>query len=116
MPLLTDGKEYTIPLVGKIVLYPISKISQVLTDAGYPRDTQTIRKWELSGVIPTAPFRNKLNRLYSAKHIEELVRAVVECDIKRGIAIESTDFSERVCRYWIKVGKELMNGVDKNGN
>lgn len=107
MPLLIDGKMYNIPGIGEIMLYPIAKVSQALTDADFPRDTQTIRKWELAGIIPKAPFKSKDKRLYSKEHIEAIVRAVVECDLKRGVAIESTDFKERIKKYWIEVTKEL---------
>jgi DNA-binding transcriptional MerR regulator len=107
MPLKIDGKEYDIPGVGRIMLYPIGKVSQSLTDAGFPRDTQTIRKWELAKIIPKAPYRVGDKRLYSQDHIDCIVDIVKECSIRRGLKLESTNFTQRLFEEWANVTKKL---------
>jgi len=110
MPLLTDGKEYEIDKIGKIILFPISKISQALTDAGYPRDTQTIRKWEGAGILPKTPFRHGGKRLYSQEHVDIIVKAVVECNLTQGTAFHFTPFKETIAKYWVEVNRKLVRG------
>lgn len=96
MPLSIDGKIYDIPNVGKIRLFPISKLSQALTDAGIPRDVQTVRKWEVRGVIPRALFRSGHKRLYSQEQIDTIVQVAVECKLRQGASIADTDFINAV--------------------
>lgn len=98
MPINIDGKEYV--LNGKkILLFPISKLSQALTDAGHPRDVQILRKWEKWGVIPPAVLSTgvkKKKRLFTKEQIEIIVSIAVICDIKQGSSLKK--FSELVWR------------------
>lgn len=110
MPLLIEGKDYIIKGIGRIKLYPIAKLSQALTDADIPRDTQTIRKWEVKGVVPKAIFRSGQKRLFSKEQIECIVRVAVECNIKRGSSIQNTEFIQRV---WEELDKINTNYITK---
>lgn len=105
MPLKQVGKVYKVN-GQEIVLYPIGKLVEELKKAGYTRESQTIRKWENSGVVPPALFRVGGKRLYSEEQIQAYVDVAKECDIRQGLSISSTDFSERL---W-----EELNEVNKN--
>lgn len=98
MPINLDGKEYVFN-GEKVLLFPISKLSQALTDAGHPRDVQILRKWEKWGVIPPAVFSTgvkKKKRLFTKGQIETIVNAAIICDIKQGKELKK--FSEIVWR------------------
>lgn len=95
MPLKEDGRVYNIN-GEEVVLYPISRLVSELTEMGFPRDAQTIRKWESSGVTPPAIFRNGSKRLYSMEQIEAYCEVAKECNIRQGWSIASTDFSEKI--------------------
>lgn len=108
MPISIDGKEYKNSKGEVIKLYPISKLSQALTDAGYPRDTQILRKWERWGTVPPAVFHTgvkKKKRLYSEEQINMFVAVAEYCDIKQGKSVKK--FSELI---WINLG-ELNNEI-----
>jgi DNA-binding transcriptional MerR regulator len=113
MPLALDGKVYDIPNVGKVKLYPISKVAQALTDAGIPRDTQTVRKWEVRGVIPRALFRFGGKRLYSKEQIDTIVRVAVECNLRQGLSIAETDFINEVWEAMEKVNAKYIKKSKK---
>lgn len=38
------------------------------------RNTQTIRKWEVAGIIPPTPFKAASRRLYSQEHMNAIIR------------------------------------------
>lgn len=105
MPLKETGKVYK---VGgqEIVLYPIAKLVSELEKAGYPRDAQTIRKWENSGVTPEAVFRVGNKRLYSKAQIDAYCRVAIECNIRQGYSIAMTDFSSRIWEELAEVNKQ----------
>ena len=96
MPINIDGKYYQID-GENILLFPISKLSQALTDAGYPRDVQILRKWEVWGILPPSIFSTgKVNRkrLYSKEQIEVIVAVAKHCNIRQGSSLKK--FSELV--------------------
>lgn len=107
IPLKIDGKSYD--LNGKQVkLYPISKLSQALTDAGITRDVQTIRKWEQLKVIPPTIFRSGGKRLYSQEQIDAIVRVAVECNIQQGVSLEASGFVDKVWSELDRIHKSFM--------
>lgn len=108
MPLKEAGKVYKIN-GQEIVLYPIAKLVSELEKAGYPRDAQTIRKWENSGVTPPALFRIRGKRLYSKEQIEAYCRVSKECNIRQGYSIAMTDFSERIWEELTKINQQYLN-------
>ena len=109
MPLSVEGKFYTIKGIGQIKLFPIAKLSQALTDADIPRDTQTLRKWETKGIIPPAIFRGGNKRLYSLPQIECIVSVAKECNIKKGVSISQTDFVTRVWEELEKLNSDYIS-------
>lgn len=63
------------------------------------RTTQTVRKWEIAGVIPNSCFRDNYNRrLYTMEQIAIIVEIAEECYIKQGESIANTSFSKKVHR------------------
>src|SRR5699024_10743621 len=101
MPLKQGGKVYRVN-GEEIVLYPIGKVVEEMKKAGYTRDAQTIRKWETAGVTPPALFRIGGKRLYSEEQIDAYVNVAIECDIRQGVSIAKSDFSERI---WEELGE-----------
>lgn len=107
MPISIDGKEYIMPDGKKLKLYPISKLSQALTDAGFPRDVQILRKWEKWGVIPPTIFgtgTTKRKRLYTKDQINIIVAVAKNCNIKQGKNL--TKFTELI---WLNLQKYFNN-------
>jgi hypothetical protein len=106
MPLSVKGKVYDLPGMGEVPLYPISRIARELTKAGLPRTTQTIRKWELWGVLPPALFYADATgkRLYTMDQIECIVRVALACDIKRGL--ERDEFKEKIWQELTKLNEK----------
>jgi hypothetical protein len=116
IPLTLAGKEYDIPNVGKIILYPIAKLSKALKDVGIPRDTYTIRKWERDKLIPPAIFRDEGNkRLYSQEQIDCLVEVALQCEIQRGVSFANSDFSKLVWTRLTEINKKYIGG-NKNAS
>jgi hypothetical protein len=107
MPLKEDGKKYKIN-GEEVILYPIARLVQELHKAGYPRDSQTIRKWENSGVTPQALFRNGNKRLYSKDQIDAYCRVAEECNIRQGYNIAMTGFSERIWEELEEVNSQYV--------
>lgn len=95
MPLKEEGKVYKFN-GENIALYPIGRLVSELGRAGYPRDSQTIRKWETSGVTPPCYFRVGGKRLYSKEQIATYCKVAEECNIRQGYSIAMTDFSARI--------------------
>lgn len=107
MPLKQGGKVYKVK-EQELVLYPIGKVVEELKKAGYTRDAQTIRKWETSGVTPPALFRVGGKRLYSEEQISAYVNTAVECDIRQGLSIAKTDFSELIWEELTEINKQYQ--------
>lgn len=82
------GREY--------VLYPITRLSKALEQAGYPRSAQSIRLWERNNVTPPSFFKIGGKRLYTQEEIDIFTSVAQECDIRQGVSIEMTGFPERI--------------------
>lgn len=108
MPLKESGKLYEIN-GEKIMLYPISRLVTELERIGYSRNSQTIRKWEDKGVTPESLFRFGKKRLYSKEQIETFCRVARECDIKQGLNIAITGFSEQIWEELTELNKKYTN-------
>jgi hypothetical protein len=102
-----EGKIYTVAKKD-IMLYPISylafKLSKALKDE---RTTQTIRKWEVNGVIPPSIFRIGTKRLYSAEQVETICRVAKECNIRQGSSASLSEFSNKIFVELKKVNDKL---------
>ena len=76
----------------EIKLYYIRELANALG-----RTTQTVRKWEIAGVIPNSCFRDPTNkRLYTKEQIDIITKIAEECYIKQGSSIAGTSFSKKV--------------------
>lgn len=95
------GREipYTSPITGrKTVLYNIGVVAEAIG-----RTSQTIRKWEVGGVIPPTPFKQKGKRLYSKEHIDCIVRCAESSKIMQGSQVSQTSFSQKLYKEFQKV-------------
>lgn len=81
---------YTSPTGVETTLYNIGTLAEALG-----RTSQTIRKWEVGGIIPPTPFKQNGQRLYSKEHIEALVKSAEKSKIKQGSNISKTAFTKR---------------------
>ena len=92
MPLKTSGKEYNIK-GKKMTLYPISYVAESIEEElGEARTTQTIRKWEMAGIIPPAKFRVGGKRLYHQDQVDVICECAKEVGIRQGVSLAMTDF------------------------
>ena len=95
------GREipYTSPITGrKTTLYNIGVVAEAIG-----RTSQTIRKWEVGGVIPPTPFKQKGKRLYSKEHIDVIVKCAESSHIMQGSQVSQTAFSQKLYREFKKV-------------
>lgn len=90
---------------GEVVeLYYINELAYALG-----RTPQTIRKWEIAGVIPKTPFKDAHGRrLYTKEHIEAIVKIAEECGIKQGYSIANTSFSSKVHRVFTEINNKYL--------
>ena len=94
-------RDHTLPNGESVTLYPISYLAVRLG-----RDTQTIRKWEVGGVLPESMFRDKnKNRLYSEEQIDAITKIAEKCKISQGRRLANTNFS-RYCHEELNAIKE----------
>lgn len=104
------GREisYTSPITGrKTTLYNIGVVAEAIG-----RTSQTIRKWEVGGVIPPTPFKQKGKRLYSKEHIDAIVKCAESSRIMQGSQVSQTAFSKKLYREFQKVN-DLFFKEDK---
>jgi glutamyl/glutaminyl-tRNA synthetase len=123
MPLSKDG---LIQKLGEteIRVFPISTLANELSKAlGESRTTQTVRKWEVYGIIPPALFKHKGRRVYTMEQIKCICNIAKEENIRQGYSLSMTSFSQRVTEELRKINKkyiDIKNGVKKgskkNGN
>lgn len=107
------GREipYTSPITGrKTTLYNIGVVAEAIG-----RTSQTIRKWEVGGVIPPTPFKQKGKRLYSKEHIDVIVKCAESSHIMQGSQVSQTAFSKKLYREFQKVN-DLFFKKEENSN
>lgn len=109
---------YTLPLSGRqIELFYINTLAE---EVG--RSPCSIRKWEISGIIPDPLFRDKSQRrLYSREQIDTIVQCAFDAHIQQGAPIANTSFKSKVHKRMAKLNtdylKEIKNIEEKpNGN
>lgn len=80
---------FKLPTGEDIELYYIGTLASALG-----RASDTIRKWEIAGIIPDPFFKDSHGRrLYSKEQIEAVVRCAERAKIKQGASIAGTSFS-----------------------
>ena len=80
------------------------------------RTSQTIRKWEVGGVIPPTPFKQKGKRLYSKEHIDAIIKCAESSHIMQGSRVSQTAFSKKLYREFQKVNDLFFKEVEENTN
>lgn len=84
--------DYTTPTGVKVKLYNIAVVADAIG-----RTSQTIRKWEVSGVIPPTPFKDSNGcRLYTSAQISSIVKSAERSRLKQGKPMKNLKFSDRV--------------------
>lgn len=82
-------KDFTLPNGETIELFYIGTLAGALG-----RTPPTVRKWEISGVLPDPLFRDvNGRRLYSQEQIDAIVKCAERAKIKQGMSIANTSFS-----------------------
>lgn len=82
-------------------------IDRLATELG--RTPQTVRKWEVSGILPKPIFRDKMGRrLYSQEQIDAIVECAEKSNVRIGYSIANTNFSVRVHDALAKVNKKYL--------
>lgn len=105
------GKEipYTSPTGVETKLYNIGVVAEAIG-----RTSQTIRKWEVGGVIPPTPFKQKGKRLYSTEHIDAIVKCAESTRIMQGSKTSQSSFSEKLYEEFQKVNDLLFKKKEED--
>ena len=76
------------------------------------RTPQTIRKWEVSGILPKPIFRDKNNRrLYSQEQIDTIVDCAEQSNVRQGYSVANTNFSVRVFKALQEINQKYVEGI-----
>ena len=87
-----EGMKMTLKNGVQVELFPIGELADYLG-----RTTQTVRKWELSGVLPNTLFRNKRGyRLYTSEQIMLIGKTAEETQLMTGRQYSKIKFSKLV--------------------
>lgn len=100
---------YTSPTGKETTLYNIGVLAEAIG-----RTPSTVRKWEVSGVIPPTPFKTVNRRLYSTEHIDALVRCVEKYHVTMGVQLPVA-FSKAVYREFQKINDYFFKEENENG-
>lgn len=88
----------------EVRLYYINRLAEELG-----RTPQTIRKWEVSGILPRPIFRDKSGkRMYSEEQIKVIVDCAERSNVRIGYSIANTNFSVRVYEALERVNKQYI--------
>lgn len=84
-------------------------IERLATELG--RTPQTIRKWEISGILPKPLFRDKQGRrLYTLEQIDVIVECAEKSNLRQGYSVANTNFSNRVFKALDELNKKYTGG------
>lgn len=87
-----EGMKMTLKNGVQVELFPIGELADYLG-----RTTQTVRKWELSGILPNTLFRNKRGyRLYTREQIMLIGKTAEETQLMTGRQYSKIKFSKLV--------------------
>lgn len=98
---------YTSPTGVETTLYNISTAADAIG-----RTAQTLRKWEIAGILPPTPFTVNNRRMYSTEHINAIVECAEKAKLKNGKAIKDTSFSKRLYKRFAELNK-LFFGIEE---
>ena len=75
------------------------------------RTPQTIRKWEVSGILPKPIFRDKQGRrLYTQEQIDTIVACAEQSNVRQGYSVANTNFSNRVFKAFAELNNKYIGG------
>ena len=75
------------------------------------RTPQTVRKWEVSGILPKPIFKDKHGRrLYSREQINAIVDCAEKSNVRIGYSIANTNFSVRVHKALTEINNKYLGG------
>lgn len=100
---------YTTPTGVKTCLYNIGTVALALG-----RTSQTIRRWEVAGIIPLTPFKIGGKRLYSDEHIDALVEFAEKHHIRTGTRIGDTAFSSNVYKRYEEIYYKFFGDEERS--
>lgn len=89
---------YTSPTGRQTTLYNIATAAEAIG-----RTAQTLRKWEVGGIIPLTPFKLHGRRMYSTEHIDALVDCAERSHIRPGVRIQDTAFSAHMYQKYEEI-------------
>lgn len=95
--------SYTSPTGVETYLYNIGTAAEAIG-----RTSQTLRSWEVSGVIPLTPFKVGGRRMYSDEHIDALVELAEKYHIRPGVKIQDTAFSSNMYKRYEEIYKKFF--------
>lgn len=85
-------------------LFPVGVLAEELG-----RTSQTVRKWEIAGVLPDSLFKDKMQRrYYTREQINVIVRTAEECNLKQGST--TAHFSKKVHKALEEHNKIYLKG------
>lgn len=91
----------------EVELFYIDKLASELG-----RTPQTIRKWEVAGILPKPIFRDKNNRrLYSQEQIDAIVECAEKSNVRPSYPISNTNFSARVYKALQEVNNKYIENI-----
>lgn len=100
-------QTFKLPNGENIELFYIGALANALG-----RSTNTIRKWEIGGIIPDPCFKDSLGRrLYSQEQIDTIVRCAEKSKIRQGASIAKTSFTQRCYRELEQLKKKYKGEV-----
>ena len=93
--------HYKSPITGReTTLYNIATVAEALG-----RTSQTVRKWEIGGIIPKTPFKSNKQRLYAEEHIDALIRCAEKVHLMQGSKGSRGRFSKYAFEEFQKVNE-----------
>lgn len=99
---------YKSPTGKETMLYSIGAVANALG-----RTSQTVRKWEISGVIPPTPFKLNGKRMYSKEHLMVLNYAAEKYKLIQGKQI-SRFFKRYVYKEFARINDEFFKEDKEN--
>lgn len=89
----------------EVELFPIGKLAYELG-----RNVQSVRKWEIAGILPNSCFKDNLGRrFYTQEQIDAIVSIAEKCKIMQGSSAAKTSFSAKVHEALHEINKKYLN-------
>lgn len=100
--------KVTLPNGNSVELYSIGELAFRLG-----RATDTVRKWEIGGIIPPTCFHDRNGcRMYTLEQINLIVDTATECRILQGRYLSVSGFPKKLAERW----KPLIESYFKKGD